>query len=92
MLRGTKKQIIHLKHTESPLFEEAFFIVKHSPPADMSSPRTLAEEANRLLSEPDKSERPASPPPRVRGVRRAILIFLLGAACGAAILTLCFLL
>ncbi len=91
MLRGTQKQIIHLKHTESPLFEEAFFIVKHTPPQGMSA-RTLAEEATRLLTEQNKSGTPSSPPPRSRGARWVIPAFLLGAACGAAILTLCLLL
>ncbi len=92
MLRGTKKQIIHLKHTESPLFEEAFLIVKHSPPAGMSA-RTLAEEANRLLSEKRGEEAEHMPlPSREKRMKWVIPAFLLGAVSGAAILTLCLLL
>ncbi len=91
MLRGTKKQIIHLKNPESPLFEEAFLIVKHDPPSGTNS-RTLAEEASRLLADPYKPETPTSPTHPARGVRQVLLGFLLGAACGAAVLTLCLLL
>ncbi len=88
MLRGTKKQIIHLKNPDSPLFEEAFFIVKHDPSAHASS-RTLAEEANRILADPYRPEEKTSPTRPRRGVRLALLGFLIGAVTGAAILTLC---
>lgn len=49
MVRGTQKQIIHLKHTESALFEEAFLILKPTsatPPGGCD----MVAEAERLLS------------------------------------------
>ncbi len=90
MLRGTKKQIIHLKHPDNPLFEEAFLIVKHDPSA-ASPARSMVEEANRLLAEPYKQEITPAPAPRRHGVRWALLCFLFGAISSAAILTLCIL-
>ena len=55
MIRGTRKQIIHLTHTGNPLFEEAFLIVRH--PTGASRPRReMVEEAARLLS-PDADEK-----------------------------------
>ncbi len=90
MLRGTKKQIIHLKHTESPLFEEAFLIVKQLPQEDLP-PRTLAEEANRLLTGQTTAGAPAQPVRRMYGMKWAVLAFLLGALSSAAMLLLYFL-
>ncbi len=92
MLRGTSKQIIHLKNPESNLFEEAFLIVK-TPPHPESSRRTMVEEANRLLE-----EHPAAPAQtdgsRPAGVWRAlrwVLLYLTGALTGAMITVLCLL-
>lgn len=48
MVRGTQKQIIHLKHTESSLFEEAFLILK--PTATPPRRVDMVAEAERILS------------------------------------------
>lgn len=72
MLRGTKKQIIHLKNTESPLFEEAFFIVRNTP-RTKERRTTMVEEAERLLAEPDKERDNATPPPRKEKKRAGVL-------------------
>jgi hypothetical protein len=93
MVRGTQKQIIHLKNPESPLFEEAFLIVKNSPPAPITS-RTMVEEANRLLTEPSampSAQAEACPPVSEKRLLRSTLLFLCGAACGALIAVLCLL-
>ncbi len=91
MLRGTKKQIIHLKNPESPLFEEAFLIVKHDPSTRVGA-KTLAEEANRLLTDPYKTEERPSPARHRRDLRPLLFGFLLGASFGILILVLCLLL
>ena len=49
MVRGTQKQIIHLKHTESSLFEEAFLILK--PTAAPPRRVDMVAEAERILSQ-----------------------------------------
>ncbi len=86
MLRGTKKQIIHLKHPESPLFEEAFLIVKTHPPVPLR-PTTMVEEANRLLAEQDTPT--PLPPSRAHHSRffEAVLSFVGGVLTGVAVLT-----
>ncbi len=63
MVRGTQKQIIHLKNPESPLYEEAFLIVK-SAPQKAQTRRTMVEEANRLLGEVPSANTYIPQPPR----------------------------
>jgi hypothetical protein len=48
MVKGTQKQVIHLKNPESDLFEEAFFVIKHTPRTPPTK-RTMVEEASRIL-------------------------------------------
>ncbi len=90
MLRGTKKQIIHLKNPENPLFEEAFLIVKNHPPKE-GAPRSMVEEANRLLAVQDKQVY-SMPAQRKRHLPwLALLCFMSGAVTGVLILLLCLL-
>lgn len=49
MLKGYQKKIVCLKNTGSPLFEEAYFIVRADVPAPGGS-HTLVEEANRIIA------------------------------------------
>ncbi len=82
MVRGTQKQIIHLKNPESALFEEAFLIVKQ-PPRTPFRERTMVEEANRLLEGfPLSSDTQEAPKKTKRGVPFG---FLLGIVCGAVL-------
>jgi len=82
MVRGIQKQIIHLKNTESPYFEEAFLIVRQLPPPPAA--RTMVEEANRLLFSQTGELSPGSRPHR----RFYVLGFLAGALVGAAVTAL----
>ena len=52
MTRGCEKKIYYVKKTESPYFEEVWFILRRGErPA--ASPGTLAEEAERIIRETD---------------------------------------
>lgn len=88
MVRGTQKQIIHLKNTDSPLFEEAFLIVKQYPQATIG-PRSMVEEANRLLSA-DREDLPSPQKQEKRGTA-PLTLFVSGAIVGAAVCALLFL-
>lgn len=52
MLRGCQRRVIHLRDTKSPLFDEAYFIIrekleeKHSP-----SEKDIIKEAKRILGQ-----------------------------------------
>jgi hypothetical protein len=81
MVRGTQKQVIHLKSPESPLFEEAIFVIKHMPHTPPTQ-RTMVEEANRLLAGEGVCEVPAQVGERMQ--TPAPLLLFLGALCGAA--------
>jgi hypothetical protein len=81
MLRGTQKQVIHLKNPESPLFEEVIFVMKHMPQV-IPTQRSMVEEATRLL----EGEGTCDTPPQVEGDKQtyAPLLLFLGALGGAA--------
>ena len=85
MVRGTQKQVIHLKSPESPLFEEAIFVIKHMPHVPPTQ-RSMVEEANRLLSGEMSDELST----QVEGVKRtpAPLLLFLGALIGASVTAL----
>lgn len=52
MIRGCQRKILMLKNTESPLFEEAYFILRHNGTALTASTKTnMIKEANRIISE-----------------------------------------
>ena len=85
MVRGTQKQVIHLKNPESPLFEEAIFVMKHMPHTPLSQ-RTMVEEANRLLSGEGIGDTPAEQKEDVR--TPFLALFFLGAVVGATVTAL----
>ena len=88
MVRGIQKQVIHLKNPESPLFEEAFLIVK--PTARKQVPAmTMVEEANRLLAVQDtiqESSRCLSP---IQRTLRGMILFFSGTLFGVLATLLC---
>ena len=51
MLRGINKQIVVVKDTGSPLFEEAIFIVRPSQETAAKSEAQMAEEAKNIVSD-----------------------------------------
>ena len=85
MVRGCRKKVIHLRNTESDLFEEAFLILKEKS-SGLLPERDMVKEANRILSQSEVSGAPAESSARRRffGVLLGSLCFLAGACSGAA--------
>lgn len=50
MVRGYQRRIIHLKNTESEMFDEAFFLVNERNSARVGE-KELIREANRIVDE-----------------------------------------
>ena len=50
LLKGCEKKIICLRSTDSQLFDEAFFVLRHGPVPPQNDDDMLAE-ANRILEE-----------------------------------------
>ncbi len=55
MVRGYQKRIIHLKNTESAVFDEAFFLVNEKNTQGMCE-KELIREANRIVDESLRSK------------------------------------
>lgn len=49
MIKGTQKNVIILKNTKSPLFEEAYFILRERP-GEKVHKGDMISEANRIIS------------------------------------------
>ena len=90
-MRGCEKKVVFLRHPDSRLFEEAYFVMKRdrekSPP-----PSDMVAEAERILwgEEPmPTAEKKEEKPKREGRIRKAVgllIAFLLGA--GAAVCAL----
>ncbi|MBQ4324331.1 MAG: hypothetical protein IJC29_00910 [Clostridia bacterium] len=94
MVRGTQKQIIHLKTPESSLFEEAFLIVKPQPARQTPTRTTMVEEANRLLSREGQTPTQVADGETTKSNPRLLLdglLYVAGALTGAVITMLCLL-
>lgn len=50
MLRGCQKKVIHLKNTESDIFDEAIFLVSDTVRENLRD-EDFIKEANRIISE-----------------------------------------
>ena len=54
-MRGYQKKVVYLKNTGSPVFEEAYFIIKSDyKEDDRYAGNALIEEANRIVEENKK--------------------------------------
>ncbi len=89
-MRGYQKRIIHLKHTGSHLFDEAYFVI--SPSAQTRGDPDMISEANRIIEDSIGAERKFT-----QNTASGFLYpFLLGAAvsiiCFSAVLFFVFLL
>lgn len=80
MVRGTQKQIIHLKNPENPLFEEAFLIVKQPLRQDVPA-LTMVEEANRLIATHATVANQTQTPSTTR-ILRVVLLYISGILTG----------
>lgn len=74
MLRGCQKKVIHLKNTESDIFDEAIFLVSDTVRENLRD-EDFIKEANRIISENviqrEKKER--------INIKLGLVFFLLGA-------------
>ena len=54
-MRGYQKRVVYLKNTGSPVFEEAYFVIKPDyQREDSYTGKKLIEEANRIVEENKK--------------------------------------
>jgi len=51
LIRGCEKRIYYMKNTGSSIFEEAYFVLKNNPSCADIKNNSLAEEADRIISE-----------------------------------------
>lgn len=79
MVRGYQKRIIHLKNTESAVFDEAFFLVNERNSVGVGE-KELIREANRIVDESLRNK--DSKRKRVIEAVKRIGIFLIGAFIG----------
>ena len=82
MLRGSLKKIYYMKSTGSPVFDEAYLVIRNDYSDDFACPN-LAEEAERIIRETSdifKKKR------KKRIAARKIAFFALGAASSGAII------
>ncbi len=55
MIKGNQKKVIHIKNTESCIFDEAYFILKEDCSASVPQ-NDMINEANRIIEENLKGE------------------------------------
>ncbi|MBQ8431441.1 MAG: hypothetical protein IJX28_01010 [Clostridia bacterium] len=77
MIKGAQKQLIVLRTANSPYFDEAYFVLRHSTHPKKQNRTDILSEANRILE-----ENALELPPTVKKSRRAWLWFLGGFFCG----------
>ena len=87
MIKGTHRHMVILKNTESPLFEEAYFILRDQVEA-ISDNNDMVAEANRIIA---GNTTPLVKPSKREGLWRS-LCFLVGLFVGSGGATLLLLL
>ena len=92
MLKGCQKNIVHLKNTGSPYFEEAYFILNEKRKNHTEDENNLVKEANRIIEDnlcQEALEIEQGVLKRVKRVGRCALIvgvpFIVGLVFGAII-------
>jgi len=85
MIKGTHRHMVILKNTESPLFEEAYFILRDQEnPTDCRG--DMVAEANRIIT---ANTLPPKRKPRHEKLKY-LLFFLLGTLAGSGITAILF--
>lgn len=87
MIKGAQKKMIVIKTAESPIFEEAYFVMRSGQSRDE---RDMIDEANRIIDASgagrnEKNERKVRIKDRTRSLIVAICGFLGGSAIGVAV-------
>lgn len=90
MIKGCQKKIIHLRNTESPFFEEAYFVLK-----DGLSPLPKEDDIIKAAMRIAESTRPQAQKKRGAVIDRISLVMLgaggISLIMGIAMLIVCFL-
>lgn len=87
MIKGNQKKVIHIKNTESRIFDEAYFILKEG--ILLSVPENdMINEANRIIEENLKGERGGKRYGKL--FRRRSLIIILSATAATVLAVLLF--
>jgi len=85
MIKGTHRHMVILKNTESPLFEEAYFILRdQANPTDCRG--DMVAEANRIIA---ANTLPPTRKPKHEKIKH-LLFFLLGALAGSGVTAMLF--
>ena len=91
MVKGCEKRVVHLKKTDSEVFEQAFFVLKDAKTEKPPSRLEMVREANRILNENMTLEgircEPSEP---CLHAWQACLFFLLGVGVAGALFALVF--
>lgn len=89
MVKGCERRVVHLKNTDSTVFEEAFFVMKDAKTENPPSCIEMVREANRILNENMTLEGMLCEPPSPSfALWHACLFFLLGAGFAGSVFTL----
>ena len=87
MLRGCQRRVIHIKNTQSHLFDEAYFIICEQSESKEEKEKDMLKEARhiiaRLLPEEEREK---------RAKRKVLLLFLASFSLGVLCASLSFLL
>ena len=89
MVKGCERRVVHLKNTDSALFEEAFFLLKDEKNEKPPSQAAMVREANRIIEENiTRKGVHEEPAPLMLSQRLAAFFFLLGGLLGSGIVLL----
>lgn len=78
-MRGYQKKVIHLKETNSALFDEAYFIVRKEAEISSLKESDMVVEANRIIEESLDFDESRMQREKIGKLRAFLTPFLLGA-------------
>jgi hypothetical protein len=88
MIKGCQKRMIFIKNTGCDLFDEAYFILKNDIPSSEENQNDIIRTATAIINE---HEYPLNKRKKVKNKSsKSLVLFLIGALCGAAICALGF--
>lgn len=90
MVRGTQRQIVVLRTSDSERFEMAYFVLRDSENSKKDT-RSAIDEANRIVNEACRGEKSERKKKRGRTLRRFALFFAGAVLGGGVVFALCLL-
>ena len=81
MIKGCNKSVIYMKNTESDVFDEAYFILRNTIPADAYRECDMVREAERIIREGSGQTHASTRRPR------SIYSFVMGVVCSVVFYT-----